>query len=123
MAVVYYVGDFGKKITAVLTDICTTCNGTGRVAGVTCAICSGTGRIPYNLTGYTASFICQKPDGTVVTKVGIVEVPATDGKASYTWLDGELDLDGRWYVVVEIKSGVAVEAHGEFEFFVRRVPA
>ena len=128
MARVYYVGDFGQKLTAALTDICPTCNGTGRVGAATCPTCLGTGRIPYNLTGYAVSFLFQKPDGTVVTKAGVVEVPATDGKASYTWLAADLDIDDRWWAVLRAITPVPpaaaiTTAHGEFEFFLRRVPA
>jgi len=128
MARVYYVGDFGQKLTAAMTDICVACNGTGRIAGATCGTCLGTGRIPYDLTGYAVSFIFQRRDETVVTKVGVVEVPATDGLASYTWLTGDLDIDGRWYAVLRAVKPVPPAAatntsHGEFEFFVRRVPA
>lgn len=127
MPQVYYVGDHGQKLTAAMTDVCPTCNGTGRVAGVTCVTCAGTGRIPYDLTGYAVTFIFQRRDGTVVEKAGVVEVPPADGLASYTWLTGDLDIDGRWLAVLRavtpVPPAVAVTtSHGEFEFFLRRVP-
>ena len=128
MARAYYVGDFGQKLTVVLTDICPTCAGTGRVGAATCPTCLGVGRVAYDLTGYAVTFIFQKPDGTVVTEDGVVEAPATDGHAFYTWEDGDLDLDGRWFAMLRAVTPVPPAAatrrtHGEFEFFVRRVPA
>jgi hypothetical protein len=61
------------------------------------------GPVIVDLTGYTTAEIrLKKPDGTVVTKTGIVPVPETDGLVTYTTVAGDLDQEGPWRIQAHV---------------------
>lgn len=51
-------------------------------------------------TGDTATFYFKKPDGTVVSKTGVVTNASPVVK--YTTVSGDLDISGRWQVDVAL---------------------
>jgi len=67
-----------------------------------CLIKDGVVIVP--LTGYTiANIILQKPDGTIVTKPGVVPVPETQGLVTYTTTAlSDLDQTGCWQIQAHI---------------------
>lgn len=44
-----------------------------------------------------------KPDGTVLTKSGVVLTDGTDGVVQYVSVDGDLDTAGRWEVQARVQ--------------------
>jgi hypothetical protein len=60
-------------------------------------VCTGNG-VGANLTGATLLQLkLKKPSGIVVVKDGTI-VNVTAGTWSYSWLAGDLDEDGTWWV-------------------------
>jgi hypothetical protein len=89
----------------------------GTVIEVT--VSDGTG--PLDLTGHTrADLIFVKPDQTKVTKTGVVPLPETDGKITWTTtLATDFDQAGTWQIQadVEIPGGSWKSTIGCFEVF------
>ena len=56
------------------------------------------GAIDYDL-------IFRKPDNTIVTKTASLVTDGTDGKISYTFVDGDLDQYGLWHVQAFVDFG------------------
>jgi hypothetical protein len=55
-----------------------------------------------NLTGVTLIQLkLKKPSGTVVIKTGTLVTPSV-GTWSYSWLAGDLDEDGTWWVQARV---------------------
>ena len=50
-----------------------------------------------NITGASIQLKFKKPSGTVVIKTGTI-VSGSAGTWSYSWLAGDLDEDGTWWV-------------------------
>ena len=50
-----------------------------------------------NITGATLQLKLKKPSGTVVVKTGTI-VNGAAGTWSYSWLAGDIDEDGTWWV-------------------------
>lgn len=61
--------------------------------------------------------ILRKPDGVSYTKTATIYTDGTDGKLSYTVLDGDLDAAGLWKIqaVVVIPSGTYSSSVGSFK--------
>lgn len=55
-----------------------------------------------NLAGASLSFVFLKPDGTSITRSGSLATDGSDGKAEYTVVDGDIDMDGVWSVQLSI---------------------
>lgn len=47
-------------------------------------------------TATNKQFYFRKPDGTTATVSGTFSTNGSDGKLTYTFGSGELDVDGRW---------------------------
>lgn len=88
-------------------DITGTC--TTEVGGVT---------TPANITGATLALHFRKPSGATVTKAGVI-VNGTAGTWSYTWVAGDLDEAGPWWVEVQVTySGGRIQTFGPSSFAV-----
>lgn len=71
-------------------------------------------------TGYTATFVFQKPDGTRVSKSATAVTTAADG--DFYWLVEEDFLtQGRWWVRLVLTSGSSV-LKGDIEHFTVGAP-
>jgi hypothetical protein len=64
-------------------------------------------------------FRFEKPDGTRIDKVGAVLTSGVDGKALYTFVDGDLDQPGVWYYWLKITSPTWTLASDRKSFKVR----
>lgn len=49
-------------------------------------------------------FRFEKPDGTIIDRIGSKLTAGLDGKALYTFADGDLDQVGVWYYWLRITS-------------------
>jgi hypothetical protein len=52
--------------------------------------------------GTTITFIFEKPDGTIVERVGTTLNTGADGKAKYVFVTGDLNQAGVWYYWVKL---------------------
>ena len=86
MASEIHEGDIGTKLLITVTD-----------DGVVVDLSSAT----------SLSIFIKKPDGTILTRVGVLETDGTDGKMYYITLTGELDAAGGYKIqgLVVIPSG------------------
>lgn len=82
----------------------------------TCQSQTGATLTPANITGATLAIHLRKPSGSVVTKTGVI-VSGTAGTWSYTWLTGDLDVEGNWTCEVQVTfSDGSIETFGPTKF-------
>jgi hypothetical protein len=48
------------------------------------------------------SILLEKPDGTVLTKTGVLVTDGTDGKVKYTTVADDLDTAGQWRIQASV---------------------
>jgi len=70
-------GDIGTKLLITVTD-------DGQVVDISSAI--------------SLSIFIRKPDGTILTRVGVLETDGTDGKMYYITVSGDLDKAGSYKI-------------------------
>lgn len=71
-----------------------------------------------NITGAALALHFKKPSGATVTKTGVI-VNGAAGTWSYTWVAGDLDEPGVWWMEVQVTySGGRVQTFGPTSFAV-----
>ncbi len=62
-----------------------------------------------DISGYSVTYLFEKPDGTTASKAGALSDGGTGGVVTYTLADGDIDQIGQWNVQVLLtKAGVSV---------------
>ena len=77
MASQIHEGDIGTKLLITVTD-------DGQVVDISSAT--------------SLSIFIKKPDGTILTRVGVLETDGTDGKMYYITVSGDLDKAGSYKI-------------------------
>jgi hypothetical protein len=70
--------------------------------------------------GAVITFLFEKPEGTIIERIGTTLNTGSDGIAKYTFVAGDLDQAGLWYYWVKITTTTySLKTDEKKTFFVR----
>jgi hypothetical protein len=74
--------------------------------------------LPIDISTSTSKIIVfTKPDGSILEKTALFVTDGTDGKISYSTVDGDIDQAGMWKIQAEVEFGSGSYYHSNIKLF------